>query len=192
MVTDTEPTEETSVGDGRKKHITVVHPSGEQTEHGDVYVKHSSKAFLVSPDADFPEAETTRYEKNDLLRTEISQHHAACFITTAAAGDERTLDDLRAFRDRSMARDPIGRALLSVYETVSPPIARILDRHSTARTTGLVRWLVERCATVARRQRRASGWRARVLAVGLTGLYVVGLVVSIVGAAFLRARDLTG
>lgn len=192
MVADSEPPDETTVGDGRKKHVTIVHPSGEQTDHGDVYVKHSSRAFLVSPDADFPEDDTTRYEKADLLRTEISQHHAACFITTAAAGDEQTLDDLRGFRDRSMAKDPIGRALLALYETVSPPIARVLARHPTARTTELVRWLVERCAAVARRQRRASGRRAAALAVGLAGLYIGGVAVSIVGAAFLRIGEITG
>lgn len=192
MVAPADSPEEAAVGDGRKKHVTVVHPSGEQTDHGDVYVKHSARAFLVSADADFPDDETTRYEKDEVLRAEISQHHAACFITTATAGDEPTLDALRTFRDGTMVRRPTGRALVWLYDRVSPPLARTLARHPETMTARLVRWLVRRCAAVARRHRTASGIRAAALGVLLTAVYLIGLLMAIFGVAVIRVRALTG
>jgi hypothetical protein len=184
--------DETPVGDGRKKHVTIVKPTGERTDHGDVFVKHTSKVFLVSSEADFPDDETTRFQKSDLLRAEISQHHAACFITTAAGSDEATLRSLRRFRDGSMVRTPLGRLLIWIYERASPPIARTLTRYPTGRTTRLVRWLIERCAGLARRHRRTTGLRSIALAVLLTGLYVWGMVIAAIGTIAIRLRDLIG
>ncbi|PSP96196.1 hypothetical protein BRC94_13475 [Halobacteriales archaeon QS_5_70_17] len=70
------------VGDGRTKHVTVITREGERREHGDVYVKHSADAFLVSPTFEFPDGETTRYGKADCERVTVTQHHSSCFITT--------------------------------------------------------------------------------------------------------------
>lgn len=192
MSTDPDASSETPVGDGRKKHVTIVDPTGERTEHGDVYVKHTSKAFLISPDTEFSDDETTRFEKSDLLRTEISQHHAACFITTAVASEKATLAPLRTFRDGSMVRTPIGRVLVWIYERVSPPIAKTLARHPNGRTTKLVRWLVDRCASIARVHRQASGIRSIGLAMLLTGLYVFGLLIAAGGTVAVRLHELSG
>ncbi|MFC6988987.1 CFI-box-CTERM domain-containing protein [Haloplanus sp. GCM10025708] len=163
------------VGDGREKHVTVVTEAGTEVTHGDVYLRHSEEGFAVSPEAEFPAAETTRYRKANLERVEVTQHHAACFITTATAGDGPTLDALRGFRDGVMTASRPGRALLWVYDAVSPPIAATLARHPDARSTRLVRWLVERCGAVARR-REESGATGRTLrSLSLTALYVVGV-----------------
>ena len=184
--------DEIPVGDGRKKHVTFIEPTGEQTDHGDVFVKHTSKVFLISPEADFPDDETIRVEKSDLLRAEISQHHAACFITTAAGSDPDTLTALRRFRDGSMVRTPLGRLLIWIYNRASPPIARTLAQNPNGRTTRGVRWLIDRCAGLARRQRRATGLQSIALAMLLTGLYVCGMVIAAIGTIAIRLRSVIG
>lgn len=174
------------VGDGRQKHVTVATASGKEISHGDIYLRHSDEEFIVSPEAEFPPAETTRYRKSNLDRVEITQHHSTCFITTATAGDGPTLDVLRGFRDDVMRTSPPGRALLRVYETVSPPIARTLARHPDARSTRLVRSLVERCADVARRREGSNSPVGRTLrSAGLTALYVFGVCVAVVAHLWL-------
>ena len=178
------------IGDQREKHVTVLTRSGDRFEHGDVYFKHSAAAFVVSTESSFPEGSTERYAKESLLRVEVTQHHSACFITTATAERPETLDALRGFRDDAMARTPYGRALVGLYYAVSPPVARTLERHPAARTTLAVRWLVERCADLARR-RDAAGSRVGRLSTSvlLTLAYAVGLVVGVVGHGCIRARE---
>lgn len=178
------------IGDQREKHVNVVTRSGDRFEHGDVYFKHSAEAFVVSTESSFPEESTERYAKESLLRVEVTQHHAACFITTATAERPETLDALRGFRDDAMAPTPFGRALVGLYYAVSPPVARTLERHPGARTTLAVRWLVERCADLARR-RDAAGSRAERLSTSvlLTLAYAVGLVVGVVGHGCIRTRE---
>lgn len=181
------------VGDPRKKHVTVVRASGERREHGDVYLRHATDAFLVSPDPSFPEAETTWYRKEDLSRVEIKQHHAACFVTTATAGEGPTLDALRGFRNDVLARSAPGRALVRLYYAVSPPVARTLSRYPDARTTRVVRGLVTRCADVARhRDARDSPAERTALSTLLTLLYVVGLAVALVGHLAIQACERVG
>jgi hypothetical protein len=177
------------VGDGREKHVTVVTRSGDRREHGDVYLRHADDAFLVSPTLEFSPEETTRYPKADLLRVEITQHHSACFITTATAGEGTTLDALRGFRDDAMARTPVGRALVGLYYAVSPPVARTLERHPDSRTGRTVRRLVERCGPLARRREDADPPARFALSVVLTLLYALGLALAVVGHAGIRAGE---
>lgn len=182
--------DEAAVGDSREKHVSVVTLDGERIEHGDVYVAHAATSITVSPSPGFPDGETVRYEKADLRRVEITQHHAACFITTAVAGDGPTLAVLRRFRDGALARSATGRLLLRSYEVVSPPIARTLERHPASRTTRAVRRHVERCATLARR-RDASGsrWQRRGYTTALTLAYVAGVALAALGWAALRLGE---
>ncbi len=178
-----------AVGDGREKHISVVTRAGERHDHGDVYLKQSAVAFFVSSDVSFSDAETTRYPKEDLTRVEMTQHHSACFITTATAGEGSTLDALREFRDNSLSQSAPGRALVSVYETVSPPIATTLARHPKAKTTRLVRWLVQRCGALARRRKRSSPPVCAVFTAVLVALYVFGVVCAALGHSVIRLRE---
>lgn len=178
-----------AVGDGREKHISVVTRAGERHDHGDVYLKQSSVAFFVSSDVSFSDAETTRYPKEDLNRAEMTQHHSACFITTATAGKGPALDALREFRDGSLSQSSPGRALVSVYETVSPSIATTLARHPEAKTTRLVRWLVHRCGALARRRKHSSRAARAALTLLLVALYVVGVVCAALGHSVIRLRE---
>ncbi|HET7325505.1 MAG TPA: CFI-box-CTERM domain-containing protein [Halococcus sp.] len=190
--TETNESDESSpvtVGDSRKKHVSVRTRAGERHDHGNVYLKHSSVAFFVSSDVSFSGGETTRYPKDDLMRVEVTQHHSACFITTATAGEGPTLDALREFRDGSLAHSAPGRALVTIYYAVSPPIAATLSRHPEAGTTRLVRWLVDRCGTLARRQKHASSAVRAVLTVVLVALYVVGITCAALGHLVIRLRE---
>lgn len=175
------------VGDGRKKHVRVLTRTGEAADHGEVYLRHADDAFYVSPELAFAESETTRYAKEEVLRVEIGQHHSACFVTTATAGDGPTLDALRRFRDDAMGRTAAGRALVRVYYAVSPPVAATLERHPESGTARVVRWLVRRCAALSRR-REATDSRAVALSVSLvvTLAYAVGLMVAVGGHAWIR------
>lgn len=178
-----------AVGDGREKHVSVLTRAGERHDHGDVYLKQSSMAFFVSSDESFSDAATTRYPKEALTRVEVIQHHSACFITTATAGEGPALDALREFRDDSLSRSSPGRALVSVYEGVSPPIATTLARHPEAATTRLVRWLVRRCSALARRRKRSSPAVRTALTVVLVALYVFGVGCAALGHCVIRLRE---
>ena len=193
LVEGADDDEPVALGDRRKKHVSVTTRAGERVEHGDVYLKHAAGAFEVCPDPGFPEDATTRYETADLRRVEVTQHHAACFVTTAAAGEGPTLDALRGFRDDAMRPTPVGRLLLAGYAVASPPVARSLERHPDAATTRATRWLVERCAALARR-RTATDRRlvALALSVVLVAAYVLGVAGAALGAAGLRLRDRVG
>lgn len=178
-----------AVGDNREKHISLITRTGKYHEHGNVYLKHSSMAFFVSLDASFPDAETTRYPKNNLSRVEVTQHHSACFITTATAGDGPALDALRNFRDGSLSQSALGRALVTIYNTMSPPIAATLARHPSSRTTRLVRWLVHRCASLAQWRTHASPAIRVILTIVLVTLYIVGLECAAFGHLIIRYRE---
>ncbi|PSP86574.1 hypothetical protein BRC83_00230 [Halobacteriales archaeon QS_1_68_17] len=169
------------VGDSRKKHVSVVTRSGDRTDHGDVYLRHSTEAFAVSPDPEFPPAETTRYEKSDLVRVEVDQHHSACFITTAAAGEGATLDALRSFRDGALRPRPWGRALVGLYERVSPPIAATIAARPDSITARAVGALVGICGRLARVRANREGPIRPALTAVLIFLYAVGLFVAAAG-----------
>lgn len=53
-----------------------------------------------------------------------------CFIATAAFGgaDEPEVKALRGFRGRVLRKSAGGRAFIRVYETLSPPIASVVER----------------------------------------------------------------
>jgi hypothetical protein len=58
-----------------------------------------------------------------------------CFIATAAYGSawHPHVASLRAFRDHYLRPHAIGRAAIAVYETVSPPLARLIAPRPTLR-----------------------------------------------------------
>jgi subtilisin family serine protease len=58
-----------------------------------------------------------------------------CFIATAAFGSplERHVRTLRQFRVRYLESSSLGRLFVRVYEACSPPVARFISRHETAR-----------------------------------------------------------
>lgn len=178
------------IGDGRQKYVLVVTADGNRIEHGDVYLKHSEIEFIVSPDADFPDATTTRYSKERLDRVEVTQHHSACFITTATVDEGDVLEALRGFREDVLVRSAPGRGFLRIYDAASPPIAATLARHPTARTTRFVRWLVERCAALARRRSASTSVSVRAaLSVLLTALYVGGVCCAAGGHICIRLTE---
>lgn len=180
------------VGDGRKKHVTVLTSDGERTEHGDVYLRHTDDAFVVAPDHEFADEDISWYQKEDLVRLEVGQHHSACFITTATAGEGPTLDALRGFRDDAMARTPPGRALVRLYYAVSPPVAATLERHPDSQTARVVRWLVDRCARLARRRDELDGRVARfAVSLVVTLAYTLGLAFALLGHACIRLGEAT-
>ncbi|MFD1633762.1 CFI-box-CTERM domain-containing protein [Haloplanus ruber] len=180
---------ESGVGDGREKHVRVVTAAGKEFDHDKVFLRHTETEYLICADPDFPPAETTRYRKDDLHRAEITQHHSNCFITTATAGEGPTLESLRGFRADVMAPTRSGRALLRVYETVSPPIAATLARHPDAGPTRAVRRLVDTCGSLADRRDRTGSVGQAALSVVLIALYVVGVVTAAAGHVWLRGRE---
>lgn len=176
------------VGDGREKWLVAHTRDGERLEYGDVYVKHAAEAYVVSDDPAFPPGETERLAKADLLRVEVDQHHSTCFITTAA-GDESDLAVLRRFRDETLTRTWGGRVLVTVYERVSPPVARTLAAYPGSLTRRVVARLVGVCAGLARRQQHAGPAR-RLVTLLLVVLYAVGLGVATAGHGAIRLRHL--
>jgi hypothetical protein len=166
--------------------MELVTADGEHVEHGDAYLRYSADRLLVSSDPAFPASGTNVYRKADLHRVEIDQHHSACFITTAVAGDAETLTTLREFRDDAMVQTLIGGAMVDLYERISPPIAATLAAHPDGWTARAVRWLVRRCAALARRREEADGVARRLHTVALVLLYVFGVCVAAFGAAVPR------
>lgn len=114
-----------------------------------------------------------------------------CYITTAAAGEGRTLNSLRRFRDESMSSTPVGRRLIALYYAISPPIADTLQRHPDSRTTQACRRIVDTCASLSDAQADTESTTGSVaLAMVLTMLYVVGILFGVGGHAGITAREL--
>lgn len=59
-----------------------------------------------------------------------------CFIATAAYGSalDPHVSTLREFREEFLRPFALGRAVISLYEVASPPIAAWISRHESART----------------------------------------------------------
>ncbi len=66
-----------------------------------------------------------------------------CFIATAAYGSEMEPDvkTLREFRDEALLTNAPGRAFVSAYYTVSPPIADVIRTNETAKSA--VRFMLQ-------------------------------------------------
>lgn len=66
-----------------------------------------------------------------------------CFIATAAYGSSlaEEVQILRQFRDVHLAKTALGRRIITLYETHSPPFANFISRHETARSvTRVLLW----------------------------------------------------
>lgn len=63
----------------------------------------------------------------------LQSRPSKCFIATAAFGgaDEPEVKTLRRFRGRVLRRSTGGRAFIRAYETVSPPLAGLVERSET-------------------------------------------------------------
>jgi hypothetical protein len=64
---------------------------------------------------------------------------SACFIATASFQSEHhpVVEELRAFRDRVLARSRIGRELIRLYYELSPRAAAVVDAHPALRLPAL-------------------------------------------------------
>ena len=72
------------------------------------------------------------------------QKESKCFIATAACGTEHAEEilQLQAYRDKVLKPKKWGRIFITIYEFISPTIARLVDCSNIART--LVRNLIVR------------------------------------------------
>ena len=183
--------DQTELGDGREKRVSIVTTDGEEITHNECYLRHSNSAFVVSSDDSFASEQTTRYTKDEIFRIEVDQHHSRCFITTAVANEDETLQTLRDFRDDVFRGSVSGRLLIQMYETVSPSIAATLAQHPQSRTTSIVRGFVRCCANIARYRATRSSVSIRfVLSLSLTILYILGIALGFTGhiAKYIQAE----
>jgi uncharacterized protein YjbI with pentapeptide repeats len=74
-----------------------------------------------------------------------------CFVATAACGSDRAADvlALRQFRDVVLRGCMLGRAFIGTYETLSPPLARLIERSPRAQRVAR-RCVVQPATHVAR------------------------------------------
>lgn len=68
----------------------------------------------------------------DLQSDSSNSSEGGCFIASACYGlpDCREVKTLKRFRDERLASSPLGRLIVAAYYWISPPIARLLTRHS--------------------------------------------------------------
>ncbi|MBI3607094.1 MAG: S8 family serine peptidase [Nitrospirae bacterium] len=94
-----------------------------------------------------------------------------CFIATAAYGTpwHPHVQSLRAFRDHHLLPSSFGRLFVAAYERVSPPLARVIARHSALRA--LTRAALTP-VVLAVEQPGATAW---FIALGALGLIILGI-----------------
>ena len=76
-----------------------------------------------------PESSHMNMESNDKCICGFSK--GGCFIATAVYGsyDAPEVLVLRAFRDKSLMSNPLGRMLTTIYYAISPSLAKIVKRN---------------------------------------------------------------
>jgi len=64
----------------------------------------------------------------------------ACFIATACYGTSETkeVETLRQFRDQYLLTNPLGKAFLKSYYTLSPPLAEFISKHPLLKKIGRI------------------------------------------------------
>jgi very-short-patch-repair endonuclease len=88
----------------------------------------------------------TDYPQNNMQRPSTAttlQSKRSCFIATAAYGTSmaKEIDILRHFRDFSLERTTLGKSLVIMYYTASPPIAGVIAKSEKSKT--IVRWFLK-------------------------------------------------
>lgn len=173
----------------------------ESTDGTDIIAVEGGDSVDITFAIDLRRGAPTEIDADGTLRTDSQDTNnddngsggsdfGGCVITTAASSDPATLDSLRQFRDDSMERRPIGRALLALYYRLGTPVANTLEEYPQSRTRLFVRWVVRRCASLADRQRRSdSRVESAVIAVTLTGVYMIGGIIGLIGHMAIRARE---
>ncbi len=74
------------------------------------------------------------YCETDLDKQKNKQEKPQCFIATAVYGEHALQTNLlRRYRDNTLQRSFFGRMFIDVYYTISPPIARILQKNKSLR-----------------------------------------------------------
>jgi hypothetical protein len=83
--------------------------------------------------ADVTAASTTITMNGDYSITATFWFSTGCFIATAAYGTPMAeeIQVLRDFRDECLVTNPVGKTLVGLYYTVSPPIAEFITEHPT-------------------------------------------------------------
>jgi len=78
-----------------------------------------------------PEDAETLVAEEAARAATIDFEGGGCFIATAAYGSylDDHVETLRDFRDSYMVTNPVGKALVSAYYKLSPPVAEFIDDH---------------------------------------------------------------
>ena len=81
------------------------------------------------------EARKTQIQERRKAEAELIKTTAGCFIATAAYGTPAAaeIDVLREFRDDFLLHNPPGKAFVSIYYRVSPPVAEFISKHEVLR-----------------------------------------------------------
>jgi hypothetical protein len=106
----------------------------------DVGMVHEGGRYMFFPYTQYIQTTTVAVETDVPVSgggdSDDSGDGGPCFIATAAYGSplHPYLDILRAFRDRYMKTNPIGRLFLSVYERYAPSLAALVERHEVLKS----------------------------------------------------------
>ena len=87
--------------------------------------------------ADAEAALTTVTMEGDYSIAAYFRTLAGCFIATAAYGTPmaQEIQVLRAFRDEYLLTNPVGKAMVEIYYSISPPIADVIAEHPSLKPT---------------------------------------------------------